>query len=437
MPTEEKSARPARRSLLKDLLFVAVACVFVVIILHVGAYFGIRYQNRNVIRGLRDSLKATIPHFIDYLDIRLDFIHPFLKMTLAPDQNLPFCRINHQGHRGPDFVREKTGAFRVAIIGGSVAMGWFANSESETIHACLKAALEKSFPRERFEVYNFAVPQYNSTQELFVLETEALGYSPDFVIILSGINDFGWAEFQRPWQPHCPLGWAHMRSIINPGNFQEGWHRSPGLLRSSFKWSFLARVAWQNFQDRCSPGLFFQNMLMLGRGLGTDASFAFNENTFQIIGERTRAWAENVELMGRLLDSFGIPYCASLQPCAFVRRKPSESEVETTMKFRRGQKAQETAIRYWNTAYPAAEQALAARPHKIRILDMTRVFETVAETTYFDHCHYNARGTELIARRYAEHLQPFVQKWREAKGPSADRTGLQPVSVVSLTSTTL
>jgi len=416
MATEEKATKPARRSLLKNLVFAAVACVFVVIILHVGAYFGIRHQNRSVIRELSESLKPAIPHFIDYLDIRLDFIHPFLKITLAPDQNLPFCRINHQGHRGPEFAREKTGAFRVAILGGSAAMGSFANSESETIHACLKAELEKSFPGERFEVYNFAVQQYNSTQELFVLETDALTYSPDFVIILSGINDFGWAELERPWKPHYPLGWLHMWSIINPGNFQDGWQQKPGLLRTSFKWSFLAQTAWRNFQSRCSPAVFVRNMLMLRRGLGTDASFAFRDSDFQIIGERTRAWAGNVELMGRLLDSCGIPYCASLQPCAFVRRKPSASEVEITRKFTRGEKAHETAIRYWNAAYPAAEQALAARPHKIRIFDMTRVFETVAETTYFDHCHYNARGTAIVARRYADHLRPFVEAWRQTKG---------------------
>jgi len=432
--TDAKAPATPPLSLSKKLLFSAVVFVIAIIALHIVSYFGIRFQHRRALRQGSEAFKTTIPRYFDYFDVRLDFVHPYLKMTPAPDQRLPFCRINHQGFRGPDFVREKTGAFRVAIVGGSAAMSWFANSETETIHACLKTELERAFPSERFEVYNFAVFQYNSTQELFLLETEALNYAPDFVIILSGINDFGWAitGVEKPWRPYYPLGWIHMRSIIDPSHFQEGWMQKPWLLRCAFKWSFLARTAWQNARSRCSPALFIRNMLP--RAPATDQFFRYGEEEFQMIGERTRVWARNVEMMARLLESLGIPYCASLQPCAYYRREPSETEKKISMLFIHGEKDRENAIRYWTTVYPAAEQSLASRPFKIRILDMTSVFASVKETAFFDFCHYNTTGTQILARRYAEHLRPFVETWRKAK---MDGTGVGPANSVSPPSPTL
>lgn len=427
-PTEKKPAGPpaggtagtGRRSLGKNLLFSGVVFVSVIITLHIVSYFGLRHLDRWWIKRTDEVLKPIIPHFFDYLDIRIDFLHPFLKATVVPNQHLPFCRINRQGYRGPDFVREKTGAFRVAIVGGSAAMGWFANSEAETIHSCLRAELERAFPGERFEIYNFAVFTYNSTQELFVLETEVLAYAPDFVIILSGINDFGWAV-EGGWQPRHPFGWFHMRSIIDPGHFREDYARKPWPLRYSFKWSFLARTMWENLKIRCSPTWFVRRLLMQREPQTTDL-FRYGEAEFTLIGERTRIWAENIEIMARLLDSFDIPYCASLQPCAFYHHEPSESVMRVTATFIPREEDRGNARRYFTTVYPAAEKALAARPYKIRTFDLTRCFEEVRETVYFDLCHFNAAGTEILARRYAEHVRPFVEEWRRANRAAGSST---------------
>lgn len=417
VPASQKPSAQTVRSLAKNLLLSAVALILTVVALLAISYVGLRHLDRAWMERTEKALKPSIPHFFDYLDIKLDFIHPYLKIKIVPNQLFPFCRINGQGYRGLDFVRGKTGAFRVAIVGGSTAMSWFANSEGETIHERLKAELEKDFPDERFEVYNFAVFSYNSTQELFLLETEVLDYSPDFVIILSGINDFGWA-IQGRWSPRQPLGWFHMRSILDPRHFQEGYAKKPWLLRNSFRWSFLARTAWENARIRCSPIRFLQRLV--GGDEKTAGSFSYQERDFALIGERTRIWATNIELMARLLDSYGIDYCASLQPCAFYRRKPSAEEVRVATIFIKGRKDLDTAKRYLKTVYPAAERALLKeRSFAVRYLDLTRLFENVDEAVYFDLCHLNARGTEILARRYADHLRPYVEKWLRSR----QRTG--------------
>ena len=403
---------PGNAALLKNLLFSGIAFLIVLIALHVIAYFGIRYQNDRQVRRTGEALKNAAPLFVEYANLRMEFIHPFLKMTLAPNQNLPFCRINRQGHRGPDFVRKKTGAFRIAIIGGSAALGWCASSETETIHSLLQTALEKPFPDRRFEVYNFAMSQYNSTQELFVLETEVLAYQPDFVIILSGINDFGWASGDDQWQPYYPLGWPHMSTIIRPAFFQDSWPRRPWFLRSSFKWSFLARTAWENLKIRCSPVVFFHNIFARPR---TNHNFAFDDTDYALIGKRTELWARNIEMMARLLDSFGIPYCASLQPCEFYHRRPTGIELQVVDFFIRGRSDKRNALRYWNTVYPEAEKALVSRSYPVRTLDLTRCFEDVQDIVYFDVCHFNARGAEILARRYAERIRPYVETWAQKK----------------------
>ena len=422
-PIEEKPAVAGKRSVLRNLLFSALVLVFVIVALHVVSYFGLRHFNRQLIGEMDEVLKPTIPHFFDYLDVRLDFIHPFLKTTVVPNQHLPFCRVNRQGYRGPDFVREKTGAFRVAIVGGSAAMSWFANAEDETIHSCLQSELERAFPDEQFEVYNFAVFTYNSTQELFVLETEVLDYAPDFVIIFSGINDFGWGV-EGHWQPRHPLGWFHMRSIIDTGHFQEDYGKRP-LLRHSFKWSFLARTTRENLAVRWSPIELARN-LRRSRTPQTNKLFHYGETEFALIGKRTQIWAENIEMMARMLDSFDIPYCASLQPCAFYHHEPSAPVMRVTEHFIPRTEDMENARRYLTTVYPAAEKALVARPYNIRTFDVTRCFKGIGDPVYFDLCHLNAAGTRILARRYGEHLRPFVERWRQAKLTSDSPTS-QPL----------
>lgn len=77
---------------------------------------------------------------------------------------------------------------RIFIIGGSAAFG-AGVGKNETFAYLLEKRLNIQFPSKRFEVINVAYPGYSSNEDVLVIE-EISHYSPDFVILYSGNNEF-------------------------------------------------------------------------------------------------------------------------------------------------------------------------------------------------------------------------------------------------------
>ena len=95
---------------------------------------------------------------------------------------------NSMGYRGPELPLQKLpGTLRIALIGDSHAFGFgvpFAQTMGKLLSRRLSARLAKPV-----EVINFGVNGYNSKQELAVLETKALPFAPDLVLVLVCNND--------------------------------------------------------------------------------------------------------------------------------------------------------------------------------------------------------------------------------------------------------
>ena len=98
-------------------------------------------------------------------------------------------RINQDGFRGPEWVKEASpGTIRIAHIGDSELFA-VRLEEHETPSARLEHHLSEQFPASSFEVLNFGVGGYNSEQQLEVLRTKALQFTPDIVIVNFITND--------------------------------------------------------------------------------------------------------------------------------------------------------------------------------------------------------------------------------------------------------
>lgn len=99
-------------------------------------------------------------------------------------------RINGLGLRGPETTVEKPpGVRRVAVLGDSIAFGYWV-AEADAFAAQLQALLgEASPPGTRVEVLNFGVPGYNLDQETETLRSKALAFSPDAVVVALCLND--------------------------------------------------------------------------------------------------------------------------------------------------------------------------------------------------------------------------------------------------------
>jgi len=100
--------------------------------------------------------------------------------------------INSKGLRDAEHAYEKSDStFRILLLGDSITMGW--GVPQDQIYAdILEVQLNRNPPLpdvKKFEVINAGVGNYNTSHELFYLESEGLKYNPDMVMVCFFIND--------------------------------------------------------------------------------------------------------------------------------------------------------------------------------------------------------------------------------------------------------
>ena len=127
--------------------------------------------------------------------------HPLVGSTFLPGyRGSPYndesereilLRINEEGFRGPDLPHEPAeGTIRIAVLGDSFTAA-LACEEEETAVVQLQRLLEKSHPRNRWEVMNFGVSASSTGQELALYRHLVADYRPDLVIAAFYVgNDF-------------------------------------------------------------------------------------------------------------------------------------------------------------------------------------------------------------------------------------------------------
>jgi len=107
------------------------------------------------------------------------------------------ARISSQGLNDRYFpVVKPAGVYRIAILGDSTSFGW-------------KIGPEHSFPKMlekllndrlhgKYEVINFSVPGYNTSQELAVLKEKVVKFQPDMVVLVYCGNDIHICNYIKP-----------------------------------------------------------------------------------------------------------------------------------------------------------------------------------------------------------------------------------------------
>ncbi len=108
--------------------------------------------------------------------------------------------INSYGSREEERkIKKPRGVFRIVGLGDSQMFGWGVRQD-ETFLAILERELGRRFPDRRFEVWNLAVPGYNTVQEVETFATKADELAPDLVVINWVDNDVLAPDFlvQRP-----------------------------------------------------------------------------------------------------------------------------------------------------------------------------------------------------------------------------------------------
>lgn len=119
--------------------------------------------------------------------------NPRLRFELRPGSAVRAevdYRVNAEGLRGVETTVEKpAGVRRVAVLGDSIAFGYWV-AEEEAFPRQLEAMLNEAGGADgRVEVLNFGVPGYNLDQEIEALRMKALAFAPDLVVVAFCLND--------------------------------------------------------------------------------------------------------------------------------------------------------------------------------------------------------------------------------------------------------
>jgi hypothetical protein len=121
----------------------------------------------------------------------------FLQFELKPniDKTLfghPFCT-NRHGMRDREYSVEKPeGAYRIALLGSSIDMGWGISAGDtyvKQLEEWLNVHAAKRGLTRRFEVLNFAVAAYSPLQRLEAFRRKVRAFQPDLVIYSATMLD--------------------------------------------------------------------------------------------------------------------------------------------------------------------------------------------------------------------------------------------------------
>lgn len=115
--------------------------------------------------------------------------NPFIRYELVPNVVSGNVKINSAGFRGPQIEMKKPqNTYRILMLGDSELFS-FLLFEEEALPRQLEGLLNGKSHALKFEVINSGVEGYNTFQELALLKTKGLLYSPDLVVMNYVLND--------------------------------------------------------------------------------------------------------------------------------------------------------------------------------------------------------------------------------------------------------
>lgn len=309
---------------------------------------------------------------------------PYLSYRPQPNIARERVQTNEWGLReGPIDARPAPDAIRVLFLGASVAWGYTANSNEDTIPAYLEAELARRAPSapalrgRRVEVLNAGVPGYVSWQEALSYALYLRELAPAWIVSLDGTNDVAAA-------------------IIN------GRAGVPMRYRAT-------ESAYLGVEP--SPLQAFGRWLLAGaRELHTVRAFA------RLRPEPIAAYhpADPADVAAQLRDATaylnhaatreGARVLTVLQPMVILPDTKPLSELEQAIVVEQDHRMPGRNA-YYAESYAAMRGALAALASErgdFLWFDASAAFAGMTEVAYVDDCHLTTAGQRRLAERIAD-----------------------------------
>lgn len=296
---------------------------------------------------------------------------------------------NAQGFRGPTVVVPKpAGVFRIVLLGGSTTHGWGVN-DSGTVDRYLRDSLALRYPTRRIEVVNLAFDGYDSYQLWERMQSEAIAYQPDLVIVNSGINDVRNARFQdlQPVDRRTLIWETDLRRLR-----AERAHGGPTLYTRVKHWFYLARL----------PGFLRQQVVQRVEEEAAPPPVPNEQAVGQFEG--------HIAAILDLAAARGIPVILSTPPSA-LRLNYSPSSTST--------------ISYWirdAATTQAVRDSLAARLQRLATRAaaggraVVYVVHHFPGTVFIDDAHLTPAGNARLAGDFASAISHYLGPAHHAPG---------------------
>jgi hypothetical protein len=384
-----------------------------------------------------------------------DTIHPYLGYVTTPgigmeEKSYPVTRdrLKFQVGPGPDpwwFAlkannwgfwsphsmpyRKKPNDFVVVLLGGSV--GQWLGLQGE---ATLKQELKKQAPLvadRNIVVLNCALSGFKQPQQVLVLTyLMSQGVLPDAVVNIDGFNEaaIGTYNVQSDVAPEYPRAdlWPFMLSGVGYSNrvlemlaaqFREK-EKLADMAGKAARWSRVSNVLGIIYMNRARRAEAAEQVLhsRLQQAIGEDIP-VFREFAArgpatdlpedQRIDEVVRLWIDGSLTLSTICRGRGIPYLHVLQPSLHdtasrpsKQRTPMEEQIAATRSGTWGVWADSV-----REIYPVLrKRASVLESAGVAFEDLSYLFEPITNTIYYDICHYNQQGNEMVARSIATRL---------------------------------
>jgi lysophospholipase L1-like esterase len=274
---------------------------------------------------------------------------------------------------------------RIFFFGGSTLWGSGASDEETIPSWCIRMLTEKGYA---VEGVNFGEGGYVSTQGLiYLLRQLQKGNNPNLVVFYDGFNDMGSAFMNEA--AGLPANEENRRQEFNLVNRSTLSKSFPLLLRSMNLYKLLHGEPTLRNED-------YQRKL----GIYTSGG----------VLDALRVYLVNVRTVEAMGKAFGFEPFFFWQPTVFTKAKRTPYEDDFVMKNPIMAKVQTDAI-----SLIARAPELARHP---KFKDVSDALGDHADQTFFDECHVNGKGNELIARKIVAALLPtFEERARNAPPP--------------------
>lgn len=308
--------------------------------------------------------------------------HPLLSFIPKP-LHTPNIEIDGQGVRKTVGNPTDTSAShtKIFIFGGSTVFGTNAKNE-ETIPSLISQTLNAENPE--YEITNYGVSAYNSSQELaYLLLQLKQNNIPDVVVFYDGVNDL-YSRYLYTYTPD------------NQSMYEDVMRKKLGNI-----WKFHVPLANQSLFD---PQLLMSQLALfttriklidyplklissfgLGARMPNDNLIKFNHSA-SIPDETAKMYAENVKMVRVLGAAYGFKTLFIWQP-SIATKQLTDNEIE---------------IQNSKTEAANLYRETTTRVDSMNIPDfhnLSTIFSNDRRAVYLDFVHVSAEGNKTIAEK--------------------------------------